>query len=57
MIKSIKALGANSAISPLAPFSINRRELCSDDVEIQILYCGICHSDCDGLSIRKSYSF
>lgn len=31
--------------SPLAPFSIERRAPRSDDVLIDILYCGVCHSD------------
>lgn len=36
---------ALSATSPLAPFEFNRRSLRPDDVEIQILFCGVCHSD------------
>ncbi len=31
--------------SPLAPFSFARREICPSDVQIEILYCGVCHSD------------
>jgi uncharacterized zinc-type alcohol dehydrogenase-like protein len=30
---------------PLAPFSIERRQPGPHDVEIDILYCGVCHSD------------
>jgi uncharacterized zinc-type alcohol dehydrogenase-like protein len=30
---------------PLAPFSFNRRDLGPQDVPIEILYCGVCHSD------------
>jgi uncharacterized zinc-type alcohol dehydrogenase-like protein len=43
----IKASGyaATSSTSPLAPFEFNRRDLLPDDVHINILYCGICHSD------------
>lgn len=43
----MKTLGyaAHSAESPLAPFHFERRELRPDDVAIEILYCGICHSD------------
>jgi uncharacterized zinc-type alcohol dehydrogenase-like protein len=44
MIKS-KAYAAQSATSPLAPFEIDRRALNADDVQIEILYCGVCHSD------------
>jgi alcohol dehydrogenase (NADP+) len=37
--------GANSAQSPLAPFSFERREPGPRDIQIEILYCGVCHSD------------
>jgi uncharacterized zinc-type alcohol dehydrogenase-like protein len=36
---------ATSASSPLAPFSFARREPLPQDVQIEILYCGVCHSD------------
>ena len=36
---------ALDAKSPLVPFSFERRDLLSDDVSIEILYCGVCHSD------------
>lgn len=36
---------AQSADSPLAPFEFTRRELRPDDVAMDILYCGVCHSD------------
>jgi uncharacterized zinc-type alcohol dehydrogenase-like protein len=42
---TIKAFAARSATSPLAPFSIPRREPTQQDVQIEILYCGVCHSD------------
>ncbi len=42
---TIKAFAARSATSPLGPFSIPRREPKAKDVQIQILYCGVCHSD------------
>ncbi|WP_150539896.1 NAD(P)-dependent alcohol dehydrogenase [Actinobacillus vicugnae] len=41
-VKSFAALDPNS---PLAKHIIERRELRQDDVEIDILYCGVCHSD------------
>jgi uncharacterized zinc-type alcohol dehydrogenase-like protein len=44
MIKT-KAYAAQSATSPLAPYEIERREPGPDDVQIQILHCGVCHSD------------
>jgi alcohol dehydrogenase (NADP+) len=42
-----KAIGyaATDAESPLAPFSFERRALRPGDVQIDILYCGVCHSD------------
>ena len=40
-----KAYAARSATSPLAPASIQRRAPRPQDVQIQILYCGVCHSD------------
>ena len=40
-----KAYAARDAESPLAPFTIDRREPGPDDVAIDILYCGVCHSD------------
>jgi len=36
---------AKDATSPLAPFSFDRREPGPDDVQIEIAYCGVCHSD------------
>src|SRR5215467_5508032 len=40
-----KAYSARSATSDLAPASIQRRAPQSQDVQIQVLYCGVCHSD------------
>lgn len=31
--------------APLAPFSFSRRAVGPNDVQIDILYCGVCHSD------------
>jgi uncharacterized zinc-type alcohol dehydrogenase-like protein len=39
------AYAAASAKAPLAPFTIERREPGPHDVLIDILYCGVCHSD------------
>ena len=41
----IKAYAAQSATSPLAATSIQRRVPTETDVQIEILYCGVCHSD------------
>ncbi len=40
-----KAYSAASAKSPLAPATIPRRAATDHDVQIEILFCGICHSD------------
>ncbi len=40
-----KAFTAKSAISGLASASIPRRDATDRDVQIEILFCGICHSD------------
>jgi uncharacterized zinc-type alcohol dehydrogenase-like protein len=40
-----KAYAALSASSPLAPTTIARRDPGDQDVQIEILFCGICHSD------------
>lgn len=42
---SVKAFGAASKEADLAEMNIERREVTSQDVEIEILYCGVCHSD------------
>lgn len=40
-----KGYAATSAQSPLAPFSFQRREPLPTDIVVDILYCGVCHSD------------
>jgi uncharacterized zinc-type alcohol dehydrogenase-like protein len=40
-----RAFAASSSTSPLAPANIARREVGPTDVEFDILYCGVCHSD------------
>ena len=44
---SIKAAAyaAQSATSPLEPFAIDRRDPGATDVQFEILFCGVCHSD------------
>ena len=39
---------AQSATSGLAPFTFDRRQPRANDVSIDILYCGVCHSDLHG---------
>jgi uncharacterized zinc-type alcohol dehydrogenase-like protein len=36
---------AQDARSPLAPFEFERRSLREYDVQIDVMYCGVCHSD------------
>ncbi|MGH7858819.1 MAG: NAD(P)-dependent alcohol dehydrogenase, partial [Candidatus Binatia bacterium] len=45
MTLKTRAYAAASAKTPLAPFSIERREPGPHEVLIDILYCGVCHSD------------
>lgn len=40
-----KAYAAQNATSPLVPFSLERRKPGAHDVLIDILFCGVCHSD------------
>lgn len=40
-----KAYAALSATTPVVPHSIERRDCKPHDVQLEILYCGICHSD------------
>jgi len=40
-----RAFAAANATSGMAPISIQRREPGPQDVQIEILYCGVCHSD------------
>jgi alcohol dehydrogenase (NADP+) len=44
-MNNTKAYAAQSATDPLGPFSLNRRDIRPHDVQIDILYCGVCHSD------------
>jgi len=40
-----KAFAANSPTSGMAPFTLPRRSPRPQDVQIEILFCGVCHSD------------
>src|SRR3954451_2193727 len=44
-MQNAKAYSAASATSPLASTTISRRDPTERDVQIEILFCGICHSD------------
>src|SRR5215212_8843258 len=43
--KEVKAFGTRAAASPLGQLNIQRRTPAPHDVEIEILFCGVCHSD------------
>ncbi|MGF1935947.1 MAG: NAD(P)-dependent alcohol dehydrogenase [Nostoc sp. ChiQUE02] len=49
-----KAYSAATATAPLASDTIERRDLTEHDVQIEILFCGICHSDLH--SVRNEWS-
>src|SRR3954463_2962098 len=36
---------AQAKSTPLAPFNFERRDVGGNDVQIEILHCGVCHSD------------
>jgi len=42
---TVKAYGAHAADKPLEPMDIARRAPGAHDVQIEIAYCGVCHSD------------
>jgi uncharacterized zinc-type alcohol dehydrogenase-like protein len=44
-MQQIKAYGADDKNSDLKQMTIKRRDLNDTDVQIDILYCGVCHSD------------
>jgi uncharacterized zinc-type alcohol dehydrogenase-like protein len=44
-VKNIKAFGTEAAEAPLSQLNIHRRNPTPHDVEIEILFCGVCHSD------------
>lgn len=43
--KNVRAFGTTSAEAPLKQLNIRRRNPAPHDVEVDILYCGVCHSD------------
>jgi uncharacterized zinc-type alcohol dehydrogenase-like protein len=45
LVNSIRAFGTNGAKDRLGAMTIKRRKPRSQDVHIEILYCGVCHSD------------
>lgn len=42
---NVKAYGTQAPHAPLNPMNIERREVTAKDIEIEIMYCGVCHSD------------
>jgi alcohol dehydrogenase (NADP+) len=49
-----RAYSATSATSPLASATITRRDPTDTDVQIEILFCGVCHSDLH--TVRNEWS-
>lgn len=49
-----KAYSAASASAPMVPNTIQRREPTARDVQIEILFCGVCHSDLH--TVRNEWS-
>ena len=45
MTTSVRAYAAHSPTGRLGLFTFDRRSLLADDVAIEILFCGVCHSD------------
>jgi alcohol dehydrogenase (NADP+) len=45
MTMNVLGYAAPSAKAALTPYQFERRDIRADDVAIEILYCGICHSD------------
>ncbi|WP_353123666.1 NAD(P)-dependent alcohol dehydrogenase [Dysgonomonas capnocytophagoides] len=43
--KNTKAFGTEASEAPLKEMNIQRRTVTPKDIEIEILYCGVCHSD------------
>ena len=44
-MKNVTAFGTKHSFSALALMTVDRRDLQPMDVDIRILYCGVCHSD------------
>ena len=45
MVTNVSGYAAHSAQDRLAPWRFQRRDPRPDDVVIDIMYCGVCHSD------------
>jgi uncharacterized zinc-type alcohol dehydrogenase-like protein len=45
MVSTAKAFAASDKSSPLGPVTIERRDVGPRDVQFDILFCGVCHSD------------
>jgi len=42
---TVKAYGTSANDKPLFPMDISRRDVTPTDIELEVLYCGVCHSD------------
>jgi alcohol dehydrogenase (NADP+) len=44
-VTPVRGYAVHTEKAPLEPFTFQRRDLRPNDVRIDILYCGVCHSD------------
>ena len=44
-MSDVKSYAAQNSTAQLGPFIVPRREVGENDVQIEILFCGVCHSD------------
>ena len=44
-MRSTKAYATVNATAPLAPFTFQSRDPDPEEIQIQIQYCGVCHTD------------
>ncbi len=45
LLNRVRAYGTNAPTEPLREMTIKRREPRPQDIQVEILYCGVCHSD------------
>ncbi|MBP7931335.1 MAG: alcohol dehydrogenase catalytic domain-containing protein, partial [Chitinophagaceae bacterium] len=51
---TVNAFGAVDSKAPLQALTIQRRGLKAHDVHVEIMYCGVCHSDIH--TVRNEWS-
>jgi uncharacterized zinc-type alcohol dehydrogenase-like protein len=53
----VRAYGARAGDQPLEPMTIPRRDVGPRDVQVDIIYCGVCHSDLHTVRDEWSHTF